>query len=142
MISIKPIKGFNSFSLVFNSGRKFYNKELIAVFVQDDKPDAPALICKCNEENTFYYGVTASKKINKKAVTRNRVKRLLRESIRKIFSEKYKMSEQPAFKYAVFSWRLPVNHPKLLRLNDVEPAVNDVIEAAESYFRKKGGILT
>lgn len=137
MIEIKPIKGFNSFSLVFKTGKKFYDKELMAVFVQVPSESDDALFKNCSDESTFYYGVTAGKKFIKKAVVRNRIKRLLRVSIRKIFFERYIMLENPPFKYAVFSWRHAQTHPALISLNDVLPSVENIFNSADSYYKKK-----
>ena len=136
MIELKPIKGFNSFSLVFKAGKKFYDGELLSVFVKYESDSETALISNCSDELTFYYGVTAGKKFNKKAVVRNRVRRLLRESIRKIFSERYVMLEHPPFKYAVFSWRNAPKHPSLISLNDVFPSVEKVFNSADFYFKQ------
>ncbi|MBX3043939.1 MAG: ribonuclease P protein component [Candidatus Kapabacteria bacterium] len=134
MLQVKPIKGFNSFSLIFNAGKKFYDKDLTAVFVHSDAEENNALIKNCNDDKTLYYGVTAGKKFIRKAVVRNRVKRLLRESIKKIFAERYIMLDKPPFKYAVFSWRKAPVHPALINLADVLPSLERVTKSAELYF--------
>lgn len=136
MTKIKPIKGFNSFSLVFTGGKKFYDKELMAVFVSNSNANTQdGLIKNCNDETTFYYGVTAGKKFIKKAVVRNRVKRLLRESIRKIFLQRYIMLENLPFKYAVFSWKHAPTHPAQISLKDIFPSVEKVFDLADAYYK-------
>lgn len=132
VLLIKPIKGFNSFSPVYQSGKKFYDKELTAVFITDLRYHG--LVRNCNDLNTFYYGVSAGKKYIKKAVVRNRVKRLLRESIRKIFYERFHNFDNTPFLYAVFSWRKAPQHPALINLDDVYPSVENVFNSAEKYF--------
>lgn len=134
MIELKPIKGFNSFSLVFKTGKKFNEGELLSVFVQNNTDSEISLIRNCSDTNTFYYGVTAGKKFNKKAVVRNRVKRLLRESIKKIFTERYCLLEHPPFRYIILIWRNAPKHPSLISLDDVLPSVEKVFNSAEIYF--------
>jgi ribonuclease P protein component len=138
MADIKPIKGFNSFNLVFKSGKKFYASELVGVFVYHNSNKEATIINNCIDENTFYYGVTAGKKHNKKAVVRNRIKRLLRESIRRIFKERYAEMDKMPFKYAVFSWRKGPETPSLIGFNDVFRDVELVFNSAEKYSIQKG----
>lgn len=124
---------------MFKTGKKFYDKELMAVFVQASSDIDDVVFENCRDESTFYYGVTAGKRFIKKAVVRNRVKRLLRVSIRKIFSERYIMLENPPFKYAVFSWRHSPTHPSLISLKDVLPSVESIFDSADAYYKQKNG---
>lgn len=58
------------FQTVFHRGRSFANRNLVIYFLKKERPDEP-----------YRIGFSVSKKVGK-AVTRNRVKRLLREAFR------------------------------------------------------------
>ncbi|MDT3739248.1 MAG: ribonuclease P protein component [Candidatus Kapabacteria bacterium] len=140
MIKIKPIKGFNSFTMVFKSGKKFYDSEIVGIFIYPDTDDEGMTLYKCNDKFTFYYGVTAGKKFIKKAVVRNRVKRLLRESIRQIFKERYAGLDSPPFRYAVFSVRNAPRMQSLISLADIYPSVERIFNSAENYKSARGSV--
>ena len=76
-------------------------------------------------------GVTISKRIAKKAVVRNRIKRLLRESIRKSVKEiLLETNNTIVFKTIIISWRKAPQRPKEISLDDVYPAVKKIIQMA------------
>ncbi len=131
----KPIKGFKSFSKIFQAGKKFYDNDAVlsvcfrpcTVFedlVKNDESDAQKL----------YYGVTISKKKAKKAVVRNRIKRLLRVSIIKTVSDYTGEDTICPFEYVIVSWKKAPSHPKLIHLNDVQPVVKRILRKANDYY--------
>ncbi len=69
--------------------------------------------------------VSVSKKISKKAVVRNRIKRLMRESLRKA------MTERPDYflwnGMVVFFWRIPVSKPQRIKLGNVYPEMLEAL---------------
>ena len=71
-IQIKRLKGKSSIDFLFNSGRVIHSKRL---FIR--------LINKSGE-GIYYSGVSVPKKLFKKAVDRNRIKRQMRLSFEKL----------------------------------------------------------
>lgn len=75
-------------------------------------------------------GVSVSKKTARNAVTRNRIKRLLRESVRLILKEYY---SKLFFKTIIVSWRKKTQKPGDISLKDVYPEVLELFNKAESF---------
>jgi ribonuclease P protein component len=119
-LKLQPVKGKKTFDRIFATGQRFYHDE------------ASAVICFSRESNdnpVLNYAVIVRKKIAKKAVVRNRIKRLLRECLRQIFlesDEKFKNS----FEFIVVGWNSAPEHPGLLHLSDVLPKVKSLLEKA------------
>lgn len=127
---LKPLKGYNSFTKVFKAGKKIKTVNALGVFCKNECTD---LEIESNE-STLIFGVTVSKKIAPKAVMRNRVKRLLRESIRKFFRNK---DQKPEYNVLVISWRYIPEHSKLLHLSEVFPQVEQLLLKAENLYKKE-----
>jgi ribonuclease P protein component len=130
---IKPVKGHDIFAKIFSTGKKFGNAQLLSVFVFNN---SDLKIKLTDRDDIFYFGVTCPKKKAKKAVVRNRIKRLLRISITKICNDRFSSGNTFCFKYGVFIWNEAPKHPMLIKLNDVLPKVEKVFEFAEIYFQK------
>ena len=78
--------------------------------------------------NSIRFGVGIPKRIAPLAVTRNRVKRLLRESVRRQVSRRGQEITDHGFDRLVFLWRQAPTATMLLRLQDVEPHVERALE--------------
>jgi len=124
---LKSVKGYKSFSRTFQAGRKFRSGDLLAsvTFRKGDVEE--------KEETTLHYGVSISKRTAKRAVVRNRVKRLLREALRLSLDEGYNTKSIP-FESILLIWRSGPGHPKLISLEDVRPEVGKVLEKADTYY--------
>ncbi|TAL68172.1 MAG: ribonuclease P protein component [Bacteroidetes bacterium] len=118
---LQPVKGKKTFDRIFASAKRFYNDEVWAV-ICFRKAD--------NENPVINYAVVARKKVAKKAVIRNRIKRLLRESLRKIFLESEDEKFKNSFEYIVVGWNSAPEHPMLIKLKDVKPKVKSILEKA------------
>ena len=70
------LKKRSAFNATYKSGKCIYAKGLTIFCGKEKKDQAPAKI-----------GIVVSKKIHKRAVKRNRIKRLLRESLRLIIKD-------------------------------------------------------
>ena len=134
-LPIRPLKGFNCFAKVFENGKKFYVENLLLITVSKDNE---LIIKKSSQPNICYYGVGSSRKINKKGVIRNRIKRLLRESIRQLFVEKE--IDLTYIKYCVLLYNKKVTHPKLIRLKDVKPLVKEAFDKANIYYNSNNNL--
>lgn len=106
-IRLATIKKQKRFQEVFTNGKKFSTSKLFVVI--DDKSSS--------EVNTIEYAVIVSKKISKRAVVRNRVKRLLRECLR--YYIHLLIDDKMQIKSILLFWRTPVKHAKMIRLSDV-----------------------
>lgn len=133
---VKPLKGFNSFSSLFKTGKKFYEDNALGVFLFDfDKYEATNFT-KSIDSEFFYLGVSVSKKNAKKAVVRNRIKRLLREAVKKIFQERYTQCEHH-LRFGIIVWRAGVSHPAQIKLSDVYPALVQIFDNVDRFYKSK-----
>lgn len=126
----KPIKGFGAFAKVYACGRKFREKNLTAsvVFADDGTISDDANFLR--GEQILRFGVSIGKRTAKRAVVRNRIKRLLRESLRAYCKTK----ERSIIYEAVLVWRMAPPRANLIRLIDVQTEVFSVLSKAEAYF--------
>ncbi len=125
-LKLSPLKGFNAFGYVFKKGRKISNNDALIVICNKEIDE---LIKKNNsykDLNSILYGVTVPKKIAKKAVVRNRIKRLMRVSIIKYF-QNLKIDYEIQIKYFIIVWRYAPKHPALINLDEVYPAIENLL---------------
>ncbi|MBR6127653.1 ribonuclease P protein component [bacterium] len=72
------LKKRSAFAATYRTGKSFHFGGITMVVGKEKENDSPTK-----------YGFVVSKKINKRAVKRNRIKRLMRESMRLIIKEGY-----------------------------------------------------
>lgn len=128
-IKLKSLKGFNAFPKAFRSGKKFGNNVSIASFCFNINNEEP------NTEVSF--GVSISKKTAKRAVVRNRIKRLLRESIRQIINSPELSDKSEIFKIVIINWKIAPQKAGMISLDDVKPKVKDLFNQAIKYYCRK-----
>lgn len=134
--SLKPLKGYNCFYKVIQNGKKIKSKELTSYFVFENQKLS---ILKSNNTDLIYFGVACSKKTNKSAVYRNRIKRLLRVAIKQVImtdKDKYK-----SIKYSIFMLNKRISFVNEIGLNDVLPLVESVLNKAVEYQQKQAQAL-
>jgi ribonuclease P protein component len=118
--TIKSLKGFNIFNKVFEKSYKLRNSKLLIAYTYDgNKLD--------NHSNELFFGVSTSKKKSKKAVCRNRIKRLLRQSVRNLNSQTELLEN---FNSLILVWMIGLDKPMLLKLEDVENEVSELLKKA------------
>ncbi len=136
-LTLKPLKGRKNFAALFNSGSRFSEKEVSAVI---DFRQINSISGSDNNELTFevFYALGVRKKVAKKAIIRNRLKRLMRESLKQIFkdSEGYELAEM--FQTVYLSWNIAPSHHKLIGLNDVYPKIKDILIKSCKTGQRKG----
>lgn len=120
--NLQTLKGHDSFKKVFEKGKRIYRDEAMLVFNK-----------KVSTENTIYYGVSIGKRNAKKAVIRNRIKRLIRESINYYTKE---LENNLPFENFVFIWRKAPKMQSLIDLNDVKPIVYNMFNEAIEKTKK------
>jgi ribonuclease P protein component len=136
-LMLKPLKGRKKFAALFNSGSRFSEKEASAVVCFRKGED----IHDTDDEIRFieiFYAVGVRKKVAKKAIVRNRLKRLLRESLRQLFKEEKAKEFAEAFEIIYLSWNAAPSHHKLIGLKDVFPKVKDLLLKAYKSGQSKG----
>lgn len=117
-IKLSTIKGFNLVNLIYQNGSKVHSDNISIVYISMDKlgkiynfelsnrykknqieylsvvqqePQEESPLTNLNNEDItthLYYGTISSKKNNKKAACRNRIKRLLREGLAELLKNK------------------------------------------------------
>lgn len=126
---LESLKGKNRFSLVYENGRKVYEKNTLAFIAStpsacnaDKGSDLPHII---------RFAVVIGKKASKKAVVRNRVKRLMRESIKQSLDELQVTNNIEIIGSMIFIRKTAPKHPKLIGLKQVKPEIFSIFN---SYF--------
>jgi len=131
-INVKSLKGYNAFSKVIVNGKKIKVDDLTSFFIYNDNK---LNFLKSSNPDLIYIGVTSSKRGNKKAVLRNRIKRLLRVAVSEFITKdivKYKI-----IKYAVFMYNKKIPYSNFVKLSDIEPLVERALNKAVEYKLKK-----
>ncbi|MCX8055155.1 MAG: ribonuclease P protein component [Ignavibacteria bacterium] len=121
---LATIKKQKRFQEVFANGKKFSTSNLFVVI-------------ECNEvsANPLEYAVVASKKVSKRAVVRNRVKRLLREVLRQYVH--LLLAGNINISAIILFWRTPVAKPSLIRLTDVFAEFMIIVEKFRNSIIKR-----
>lgn len=114
--TIKSLKGFNIFNKVFDNSYKLRTSNLLIAYTFDE-----------SNSNDLLIGVSTPKKKSKKAVSRNRVKRLLRQSI---YNLNIKSDLLDNFQTIILIWMVGLDKPMLLKQTDVENEVSDLLKKA------------
>lgn len=121
---VAPIKGIKDFSESVRYGRRF------------TKPEAMLTVRFSAEPlDTLYYGIIVRKKLARTSVMRNRIKRLLRESVRQWASTAPHGAE--FVRTIVMTWNAIPKHSMVIRLNDVKPIITQLLDDAIAYNLNK-----
>lgn len=132
MLKLTPIKGKKTFEKIFAESKKFKSDSINAfIRFRSFLPNNEDL------QINIYFAVSVSKKISKKAVVRNRIKRLLRESLRYAIIQPYFCENIVCIEDIVLIWRIPIQSPKLIKLNDVVPELFEILKSAINHYKEK-----
>lgn len=125
-----PLKGHNSFKEVMSKGVKVRTDNFLGSFVRN-----------LSASEKVYFGISVPKKYAKKAVVRNRVKRLVRESLISIAqTDKETLLEFEEF-VLIRIEKLPT-HPKLIELSNVKVEICELFAKAKLRLGKDNETLT
>ena len=116
----RPLKGFGAFEDTLRSGRRVTSGPLSLTAVTVAEPEEQPV--------SVLVGVTIAKRIAPRAVVRNRVKRLLRESVRRQIALRGDQLRARRISRIIFNWRQAPSSAMKLHLNDVEPYISDAFD--------------
>jgi ribonuclease P protein component len=127
---IDSLKGKKNFSDVYKHGISFYEKPAKAIVCFSSEP----CLKHCSEK--VLLGVSVSKRTAKKAVVRNRIKRLLRESVSHVAKENNKDCFR-GLQSVILIWYYAPSKPALISLKDVLPVVQKIFDRICCYINDK-----
>lgn len=134
---LQPLKGYGAFGTVFGTGQRFSNGSATAIVVfRSGEKEGIEHIQPEHTQQIVYFGVTARKK-TRPAVLRNRIKRLLRQSVRLLAAEYRQSGKSFPFRAFVLVWNAVPAHPSLLHLQTVLPTVRILMEKALRYNERE-----
>ncbi|GEM_PF-657828 len=126
-LNYSPLKGFNSFSKVFSISKKFRSEQLLIGICY--KPTDILVRGKSPDQNKIYVGISVPKKYFKKAVIRNRIKRLIKESFRAYIKDANKIDELSKVQIITINWYgRSVTKVKDIKLNDVRTPIFKMLD--------------
>lgn len=132
-IIASPLKGKVKFDKLFASGRRFNSADLSAVVKFNGiGPKGPFP----NGKYEFRFAVIVPKRNAKRAVLRNRIKRLLRESVRKATRDKSLGEGFLSIDNIAFLWRNAPPKPGLIRLAQAELAVGNLLNRIFEFAKR------
>lgn len=138
IITLKSIKGFGVFDIIYKNSIRVHSTNLTIAYLKPKKvqelnllPNNSNQIDNSNKI-TIYFGATIGKKNSKKAVSRNRVKRLIREALA-IYTSLIEidtniLSNRLNNAFIVISARYKLINPKSLCLDDIQPEINQLLD--------------
>ncbi len=131
-ILFKSLKSKIDFAKMYKSGKKFFAHDAMAIVRFRDASNIDAENESSEQElpKPLKYVVSVSKRNAKKAVVRNRIKRLLRESIKEYFNDDTHSEKAEDFDTLIINWRRAPKQPMKIHLDDVRPTVNYLIRKA------------
>ncbi len=129
-LELKSIKGKKKFNEFFKSAKKFYlNDAAIFVTYKNDTADT--------QSSVLEYAVTVRKKDAKKAIIRNRIKRLLRVCLSQFAKNEETAEKLIQFDKILIVWANTPKHHKLIKLEQVCPVVENLIEKALKFTNNR-----
>lgn len=113
---VRPLKGFGAFESAVRTGRRVTVGPLSLTVGRSTHGGGLA-------GDTVWYGVSVPKRVAKSAVVRNRIKRLLRESLRRVLTDHEEQCRVAGITTIVTIWREAPESATLIGLHDVLPVV-------------------
>ncbi len=133
LMEVRPLKGYGSFDKIIRQGHKVFHRGIVAfvrLIPEDERKDMP-------DGRILKLGVTCKKR-TRPAVMRNRIKRLMRESMRNLCRSPHLgpqfWSDWPV-QELVLVWTAIPSHPRLLRQDEVERTIEAALRKAAGNYR-------
>ncbi len=133
-IKLVSLKSEKKFSDVYQNGKRIYSGNIILTIskVKDSSSERTQDI---NNEEIVEFAVVVGKRTSKSAVIRNRIKRLLRESIRCSFPLVFGDLEELPFNAMIITRRKAALHRKLIKFQEVNSEVFDAMIKARKLSK-------
>jgi len=134
-LNYSPLKGFNSFKKAYEIAKKYRFENLfVAVCI---KPTNLLIKGKLPSPNKVYVGISVPKKTFKKAVVRNRIKRLIKVTMRNFIKNNQENQSLQQIQVILISWNGSlINNPRQIKLQDVEPVINQSLDVILNKISK------
>lgn len=135
ILNYSPLKGFNSFKKAYELAKKYrFDNLFIAVCAKPNE-----LLIKGKEPNPYkiYVGISVPKKSFKKAVVRNRIKRLIKVSLRNFIKSNQNNEQLIKTQAILITWNgQQINNPRQIKLTDVEPKLYNAFDIILNKMKK------
>ncbi len=131
MLHLKALKGYQSINDGYKHGIKFQSSYATANIVFKEKK-ADKISPETKQHSIIYFAVIIGKKISKKAVIRNRIKRLMRESLKQLSQKFYE--DITCIEQIIISYHFAPKHQQLIKLKNIMPAIEDILMQAFIYY--------
>lgn len=135
ILNYSPLKGFNSFKKAYELAQKYrFDNLTIAVCAKPTE-----LLIKGKEPSPYkiYVGISVPKKSFRKAVVRNRIKRLIKVSLRNFIKSNQNNEQLIKTQVILITWNgQQINNPRQIKLSDVEPKLFKTIEIILNKMKK------
>ena len=127
-MKVKTLKGRKQITAAFRRGKRFVSDSFIVhVLDRSYAGDSDAPI---GGQKDLFVICAVRKKQVPLAVTRNRIKRILRECVR----SHARNHQTVPFMTLAFVWQKPMGHSKEVQTIDIKPSVHDALNQAMQYF--------
>ncbi len=133
-IKLKTLKGEKKFSEVYNKGKRIYNGNIVLTITKFDVLESE--ISQESDEEIIEFAVVVGKRTSKSAVIRNRIKRLLRESIRCSLPIVFGDLEKFPFNALIITRRKAATHSKLIKFQEVNSEVFATLVKARKAIKQ------
>ena len=133
-MNIKTVKGRVQVTSAFKKGKRFTVPEaMVSVRPRSyaQEYDAPK-----NSENSLFIVCSVRKKIAPHAVIRNRIKRLVKESVLHYLRTHEDNNNISNLLTLAFNWNSAPKRPRDITLKDIYPSVQQLLDNASNYFAR------
>ena len=130
-LKLIPVKGKKNFDYIFSHSRKFFVNAAGAIVCFKNRAE---IVDNLNTETlVLQYAVTVRKKNCRKAVVRNRIKRLLRVALRELSAQENYKNMLINIKALVLVWNSTITHPGLINLKVVKQEIVKLMDKIILY---------
>jgi ribonuclease P protein component len=130
-MKMRALKGRAQITSAFRRGRKFASQTIVVHC--RSKHQAREIDAPQGGDKDLFVICAVRKKQVPHAVTRNRIKRIVRESVRAYLKEYPSMP----FMTLAFVWQVTMKHHSEAQTEQIKPQVYDVLNLAMQYFSEK-----
>lgn len=138
-LKLLPVKGHKVFYRIIRAGWRNKCGPVIAsvcfnnAFVFNELSEKNRIQKQRSPVQVVFYGVSAGKKVSKLAVVRNRIKRLLRESVRQAVAE---TGGAGCIEVIAVSWISRIARPNDINLGDVKPLIERIVQDSIVHYNE------